>query len=405
MTEERKLYALTAGAVAAMLMAAWTIFVYAPEDALQGPVQRIFYMHVGSALAAFGCFALVLVGGVAFLWKDSVRGDRLARAAALVGLVFTTNTFVMGMIWAKPVWNWDPSQTWDARLTSTAVLWVIYAGYLLVRRFATPGRQAMRLAAVVGIVGFVDVPIVYFSVQWWRTLHPGPVLAARGVAVTGHEALDQPLLRVLGPELGAWLGEVHRAHGVDLRTGVRDLPALGAGALIGVGTQPNVELAAAAGIRCDQGIVVDELGRTDAPDVCAAGDCARFWSPLFEAAVRVEHYQTAHRHGMATGRAAAGDGGPFAEAPWFWSDQYELNLQYVGAGLAWDRSVVRGSLGEPPFTAFFLREDRLVGALGVDDGRTISQVRRLLETRTEVAAEQLTDPAVDLKRLSRPAPR
>ncbi len=180
MTENRRLYALTAAAVAAMLVAAWAIFLYAPQDALQGPVQRIFYLHVGSAVAAFGSFALVLGGGVAFLWRDSVRGDRLARAAALVGLVFTTNTFVMGMIWAKPIWNWDPSQTWDARLTSTAVLWVIYAGYLLVRRFATPGRPAMRLAAVVGIVGFLDVPVVYFSVQWWRTLHPGPVLVTAG---------------------------------------------------------------------------------------------------------------------------------------------------------------------------------------------------------------------------------
>jgi heme exporter protein C len=180
MTENRRLYALTVGALAAMLAAGWAIFLYAPQDALEGPVQRIFYLHVASALAAFGCFALVLAGGVAFLWRDSVRGDRLARASALVGLVFTTNTFVMGMIWAKPIWNWDPSQTWDARLTSTAALWVIYAGYLLVRRFATPGRPAMRLASVVGIVGFIDVPIVYFSVQWWRTLHPGPVLAAPG---------------------------------------------------------------------------------------------------------------------------------------------------------------------------------------------------------------------------------
>jgi heme exporter protein C len=180
MTENRSLYALTTAAVAALLAAAGMIFLYAPEDAVQGPVQRIFYLHVGSAIAAFGAFAVVLAGGVAYLWKESERGDRLARAGAVVGLVFTTNTFVMGMIWAKPVWGWDPSQTWDARLTSTAVLWVIYAGYLLVRRFATAGRQAMRLAAVVGIVGFVDVPIVYFSVQWWRTLHPGPVLAATG---------------------------------------------------------------------------------------------------------------------------------------------------------------------------------------------------------------------------------
>jgi 3-phenylpropionate/trans-cinnamate dioxygenase ferredoxin reductase subunit len=230
------------------------------------------------------------------------------------------------------------------------------------------------------------------------------VARQRGLAVTVLEALEHPLHRVLGPELGAWLGEVHRARGVDLRTGVRELPPPRPGRLIGVGTEPNVELAAAAGIRCDRGIVVDELGRTDAPDVYAAGDCARFWSPLFETHVRVEHYQTAHRHGAAAGRAMAGEGTPFAEAPWFWSDQYELNLQYVGAGLLWERVVARGRLGQPPFTAFFLDEDRLVGALGVDDGRTIGQVRRLLEARIEVSADQLADPGMDLKRLLR-APR
>lgn len=180
MTENRKLYALSLAAVVAMLVAAWMIFFYAPEDALEGPVQRVFYVHVGSAIAAFACFGLVLVGSVSYLWRGSARGDRLARAAALVGIVFTVNTFVLGMIWAKPIWNWDPSQTWDARMTSTAALAIIYAGYLLVRRYATPGRPAMRLAAVVGIVGFADVPIVYFSVEWWRTLHPGPVLVAPG---------------------------------------------------------------------------------------------------------------------------------------------------------------------------------------------------------------------------------
>lgn len=180
MSSNRTLYALTGVAVVAVLAAAGMIFLYAPEDALQGPVQRIFYVHVSSALAAYLCFGLALVGSVLYLWRESLRGDRLARAAALVGLVFTTNTFVLGMIWAKPIWNWDPSKTWDARLTSTAVLWVVYAGYLLVRRFATPGRPAMRLAAVVGIVGFVDVPVVHYSVQWWRTLHPGPLVDASG---------------------------------------------------------------------------------------------------------------------------------------------------------------------------------------------------------------------------------
>jgi len=174
MTENRKLTAAAVVAVVAVLGAAAMIFLYAPQDALQGPVQRIFYLHVSSAIAAYGCFAVVLVGGIMYLRAENPVADRFARAGALVGLVFTTVTLVMGMLWAKPIWNtfW----TWDARLTSTLVLWMIYAGYLLVRRLADPGRQSARLAAVVGIFGFIDVPVVHFSVTWWRTQHPGPVV-------------------------------------------------------------------------------------------------------------------------------------------------------------------------------------------------------------------------------------
>jgi heme exporter protein C len=163
-----------AAAVGLMLVAGAAIFFYAPTDYLQGPVQRIFYLHVSSAIAAYGCFAVVLVGGIIYLRNESPVADRFARAGALVGVIFTTVTLVMGMLWAKPIWGtfW----TWDARLTSTLVLWIIYAGYLLVRRLAEPGRQAARLAAVVGIFGFVDVPVVHFSVTWWRTQHPGPIV-------------------------------------------------------------------------------------------------------------------------------------------------------------------------------------------------------------------------------------
>ena len=157
-----------------MVVAAAAIFFYAPTDYLQGSVQRIFYLHVSSAIAAYGCFAVVLVGGIIYLRTEHMTADRFARAGAVAGLVFTTVTLVMGMLWAKPIWNtfW----TWDARLTSTLVLWMIYAGYLLVRRLADPGRQAARLAAVVGIFGFIDVPVVHFSVTWWRTQHPGPII-------------------------------------------------------------------------------------------------------------------------------------------------------------------------------------------------------------------------------------
>jgi 3-phenylpropionate/trans-cinnamate dioxygenase ferredoxin reductase component len=210
---------------------------------------------------------------------------------------------------------------------------------------------------------------------------------ALGCEVVLQEALEAPLVRVLGPRLGAWLADVHRAHGVDLRLGVSDLPADGP-LLAAVGTQP---LGA-------EHVRVDELGRTEVEGVYAAGDCADWYSPLYGRHVRVEHFQTAWRHGAATGRAMAGAGEPFTEAPWFWSDQYDLNLQYAGVGVPWDDEVVRGTFGEPPFAVFQLSGGELVGALGVNDARTVSRVRRLLEARVSPARAELEDPAFDLRR-------
>jgi heme exporter protein C len=161
--------------VLALLVSGYLIFIYAPPDAIEGNVQRIFYLHVSAAISAYMCFAVVLLGSGVYLWRERLWSDRLARSAAQVGLVFTTVCLVMGSLWGASAWGtyW---QWGDARLDSTLVLWLIYAAYLLLRRVASPGRGAARLAAVVGIVGFVDIPIVHFSVLWWRTLHPGPVL-------------------------------------------------------------------------------------------------------------------------------------------------------------------------------------------------------------------------------------
>src|SRR5256712_7862541 len=129
---DKRLETAAVGAVALMLVAAGFIFLYAPTDALQGPVQRIFYLHVSSAIAAYGCFAVVLLGGIVYLWKENATADRLARAGAVVGLVFTTGPLALGMIRGKPIWGtfW----TWDARLTSTLVVLIIYSGYLMVCR-------------------------------------------------------------------------------------------------------------------------------------------------------------------------------------------------------------------------------------------------------------------------------
>lgn len=221
----------------------------------------------------------------------------------------------------------------------------------------------------------------------------------RGCAVQVSEALAQPLLRVLGPELAAYLAGVHRSHGVDLRLGVETLPALSAPVVAGVGSVPRTELAERAGLAVDGGIVVDDLGRTAVPGVFAAGDATRFWSPLYEARIRVEHFQTAQRQGFAVGRAMAGAEDGYSEVPWFWSDQYELNLQYAGAGLQWDQIVIRGTLEQPPFTVFYLDGERLVAAAGVNDHHTVARARHVMQARAAVTRPQLEDPGFDLRRV------
>jgi len=223
----------------------------------------------------------------------------------------------------------------------------------------------------------------------------------RGCGVTMFEALAQPLQRVLGPELGAYLAQVHRESGVDLRTQTMPPQDLARPVVVGVGSSPRTELAAEVGIAVDGGILVDELGRTSAANVFAAGDVTKFWSPLYEERVMVEHFQTAQRQGFATGRAMAGAGTPFAEAPWFWSDQYEVNLQYAGAGLAWDETVTRGIVGRPPFSIFYLRQGSPMAVAGINDHHTVARARRVIEARAKVTVQQLADPGFDLRRALR----
>lgn len=154
------------------------IFI-APTEATMGEVQRIFYYHVPSAMVAFLFFAISLIASIAFLaLRHSNRNgaqiaDAWAISGAEVGVLFCTIVLITGPLWARPVWGiwW----TWDARLTTTLVLWLIYVSYLLLRKFVA-GPQMQTLAAVVGIFGALDVPIVYMSNRWWRTQHPSPVM-------------------------------------------------------------------------------------------------------------------------------------------------------------------------------------------------------------------------------------
>ena len=146
----------------------------APTEQTMGDVQRIFYYHAPTAWVAGLCFFVNFLASIAYLWKRSPDVDALAVASAEVGVVFCTIVLITGPIWARPVWGiwW----TWDARLTSTLVLWLIYVSYLILRRYAT-GSQTQVLAAALAIFGFVDVPIVYMSIRWFRTQHPSPVIA------------------------------------------------------------------------------------------------------------------------------------------------------------------------------------------------------------------------------------
>jgi heme exporter protein C len=169
---ERILGAACAAALAATLIMA--LFV-TPPDAVQGQVFRLIYLHVPSAWLSYLSFAVVLVASIAYLRTKRTRWDRLAASSAEIGVVFTALTLILGSIWAKPVWGtwW----TWDPRLTTTAVLLLVYVGYLAVRRLSDDPRRRATWSAVVGIVGFVDVPIVHLSVVWWRSLHQAPAVA------------------------------------------------------------------------------------------------------------------------------------------------------------------------------------------------------------------------------------
>lgn len=164
---------------AALLIWGYYQAIYvAPDDAMQGEIFRIIYYHVPSASVAFVFFAVSLIGSIcylAFRRSNAIRAqiaDAWALAGAEVGVVFCTVVLITGPIWGRRAWGiwW----TWDARLTTTLVLWLIYMSYLLLRRFAA-GPQMQTLAAVLGIFGALDVPIVYMSNRWWRTQHPAPV--------------------------------------------------------------------------------------------------------------------------------------------------------------------------------------------------------------------------------------
>jgi heme exporter protein C len=189
-----------------MLAALYLIFFVVPTEADMGIVQRIFYFHVPCWWVAYGGFFTVAGASAVYLWKGSARADEVAVAAAEVGVLFCTLGLVTGPIWARPIWGvwW----TWDPRLTMALILWAIYVAYLMLRAFGGEGEAVARYAAVLGIVGILDIPVLHYAVRLLQGIHPAVITTREGGA-----GLTDPSMRwtlvvasVAMLLLGAWLG-------------------------------------------------------------------------------------------------------------------------------------------------------------------------------------------------------
>jgi 3-phenylpropionate/trans-cinnamate dioxygenase ferredoxin reductase subunit len=247
-------------------------------------------------------------------------------------------------------------------------------------------------------------------------------LRGRGLAVTAIEPFSTPLERVLGAEVGAALAALHEEHGVECLFGEGVEAFEGTGrveavrtssgravpcelAVVGVGIVPVTELAETAGLAVDDGILVDACLRASAEGVYAAGDAARHAHPLLGEPVRVEHWTNAVEQGRAAARAMLGRPEPYDAVHWFWSDQYDANLQYAGHHRTWDELVVRGSLEERRFVAFYLEGGVVRAAVALNMGRDLRRSIPLIRSRARAEPAKLRDPEVDLRTLAPAAER
>jgi 3-phenylpropionate/trans-cinnamate dioxygenase ferredoxin reductase component len=268
-----------------------------------------------------------------------------------------------------------------------------------IRAESTAGRRAV----VVGL-GFIGSEVA-------------ASLRQLGVEVVAVERDPVPLRRVLGEEVGRVMEGIHRDHGATLifedtvaafegEGGRVGQVRTGHGRLIdcdfvvvGLGIEPVTELLADTGAEIDNGIVVDEYCRTGVEGIYAAGDVANHYHPVFGRRIRVEHWQNALKQGPAAARSMLGKGDPYEEIPWFWSDQYDANLQYAGYHTEWDELVVRGSMEERNFVAFYRKDGLILAAVAVNRGRDLRRSMRLIKAQRPVDTTKLREPDVDLRTL------
>jgi 3-phenylpropionate/trans-cinnamate dioxygenase ferredoxin reductase subunit len=252
----------------------------------------------------------------------------------------------------------------------------------------------------------------------WIGLEVAAAARTAGCEVTVLEALDKPLVRVLGPEVADVFASLHTSHGVDLRTNVSvsavesrdglavvhlaDGDALDADLLVvGVGVMPNTALAEAAGLKTDNGVVVDEYLRSSDPDVFAAGDIANAYHPLLGRHLRVEHWDNAVEQGLAVAGTMLGADEPYQRLPYFYTDQYDLGMEYVGnvGPEGYDEVVLRGDVPGRVFTAFWIQGGRVVAGMHVNDWDAIEPVRAIVsEGRVDLA--RLRDEKVSLDQIT-----
>jgi 3-phenylpropionate/trans-cinnamate dioxygenase ferredoxin reductase subunit len=240
----------------------------------------------------------------------------------------------------------------------------------------------------------------------------------RGAEVMLIERGNLPLERVLGAEIGAVYRDLHTDHGVELRAGTGVEAFVGAGSVeevhtsdgrriacdlvvVGVGAAPRVELAEAAGLVLDDGIAVDERLETSAPGVFAAGDVAAAFHPFYQSRIRVEHWANALNQGPAAARNMLGAGAPYERLPYFFSDQYDLGMEYTGYATSWDEVVFRGDPTKREFIAFWMREGRVVAGMNANVWDVTGPIGELIRGRVQVDASRLADPDVALEDLGR----
>jgi NADPH-dependent 2,4-dienoyl-CoA reductase/sulfur reductase-like enzyme len=230
-----------------------------------------------------------------------------------------------------------------------------------------------------------------------------------GMEVIVIEAAMHPLARMVTSDIGYFFADLHRSEGVEMRTGVTVSSISGDAsgvrlytddgvttsadiAVIGVGAVPNTELATRANLEVDDGVVVDQWGRSSDPRIFAVGDVSRHFNPFLGRHVRLESWHNAQSQPIAVARAMMGGTDPYIEVPWFWTDQYDLNIQIAGSPIQWDSVVARGNPFSPGYVHVFLANDVPVGAIAINNGRDMRWLRQMIAKRDKVEPDALRDP-------------